>query len=153
MDNNNLPRRQIFQEIRTDYNDKYKLASDYCSAMEKLSIVREQLHFNLRCKRTNILPPSLKFSPPIKTREAIDYFRNTVGKKCLVFYINDGHRRINQYVLGSINLENELSTALPNEVFQCLKQTAIEKQNVSVNVKKKGFQANMKKYLVMVNLL
>ena len=74
----------------------------------------------------------MKFYPPIKTRdrEAIDYFRNTVGKKCLVFYINDGHRRINQLRVRINNFENELSTALPNEVFQCLKQTAIEKLNV-----------------------
>ena len=89
-----LPRRQIFLEIRTQFNDGYKSACEYCSAMEKLSTVREQLNFNHRCKKTDVLPPSLKFSPPIQTKEAIDYFRNTVGKKCLGFFIKENHRRI-----------------------------------------------------------
>ena len=68
-----LPRRQIFLEIRTQFNDGYKSACEYCSAMEKLSTVREQINFNHRCKITDVLPPSLKFSPPIQTKEAIDY--------------------------------------------------------------------------------
>lgn len=45
------PRRPIFAEIKNYGQDLYKAASQFCTAHEKLASTREQLKFNLRCKR------------------------------------------------------------------------------------------------------
>ena len=38
--------------------------------------------FNLRCKKNNVLPKSLKIKPPIQTQEAFQIAKNT-GRKYL----------------------------------------------------------------------
>ena len=92
----NSPRRPLFSEIKQKGQYLYKAASNLCNAQEKLAATREQLKFNLRCKRQNVTPKSLRFRAPIQSREALEYFRTTVPKQCLHFFINDDHRRIRE---------------------------------------------------------
>ena len=74
------PRRPLFSDIKNYGQDLYKAASNFCSANEKLASTREQLKFNLRCKRQKVIPKSLRFNSPIQSQEAIQYFRTTVPK-------------------------------------------------------------------------
>ena len=67
----------LFQRIRSYGSTVYSEAARYCEASEKLAVAREQLKFNLRCKRNNVLPKSLKFQPPIRTQEGYRCARRT----------------------------------------------------------------------------
>ena len=74
------PRCPIFTSLRRIGNEVFKAANDYCDYHVKLAKAKQQLNFNLRCKRTNIIPKSLQMRPPIQTQEAIRYFKDTVSK-------------------------------------------------------------------------
>ena len=67
----------IFSQIRKYGQDVYQTAKKYCDQHEKLAATREQLTFNNRCKRAEVLPKSLKYVSPIKTQEAFRIARNT----------------------------------------------------------------------------
>ena len=54
-----LPERPLFNSIQEHGPAVYKKSKELCEAYEKLSTAREQLKFNLRCKKSNLLPPSL----------------------------------------------------------------------------------------------
>ena len=71
------PGRPIFSEIQTYREAVYKQARDVCDQHVKLAVAREQLKFNLKCKRQNVLPRSLIFQPPIKTNEAYNIASNS----------------------------------------------------------------------------
>lgn len=51
---------RLFQRIRNYGEIIYKKSKYFCEAHEKLATAREQLKFNLRCKRNYILPKSLR---------------------------------------------------------------------------------------------
>ena len=93
--NDTQPRRPLFQEIKLYCQDVYKASSKFIECHQKLARARQQLNFNLRCKRNNVIPKSLRLNSPLQFHEAITYFRTTLPKKCLTFFINYDHRRIN----------------------------------------------------------
>ena len=57
-------RRPLFQEIKIRGHEIYKMSCSFCRLHEKLASTRDQLKFDLRCKRNDILPKSLRFQPP-----------------------------------------------------------------------------------------
>lgn len=107
----------------------YKQARKYYQCHEKLAQAREQLQFNLRCKRNNIIPKSLRMRPPIQSHEAIEYFRSTVSKRCLTFFIDDDHRRINQINFEIRAIDRTLSThgALDEEIISDLRSASVNR--------------------------
>lgn len=89
------PERLTFSAIRSCSLEAYQDAKLLCVAQEKLAKAREQLTFNIKCKRNKLLPPSLRFRPPILTNEAKNIALAT-GFKYLECFIKNNHYRINQ---------------------------------------------------------
>ena len=55
------PGSPLFSLIKNHGNIVYKITNEYCDHDEKLATARQQLIFNLKCKRLNLLPKSLRF--------------------------------------------------------------------------------------------
>ena len=109
----------IIQILKTTNIDDYKLAQKLFSFQEKLGTARQQLIFNLRCKRENVIPKSLRFNPPIQTTEIINYFKTTVAKRCLRSFISNNHNRINNYVRDIEQIMHYFSEKLtPSQVTE-----------------------------------
>ena len=102
------------------------MARDFCEQRIKLATAREQLHFNLRCKRQDILPKSLIFQPPIKTRDAYDIAKNS-GRQYLKCFIKNDHYRINQCTASIRELKRELTELLPSDLYHTLTEVADNK--------------------------
>ena len=60
--NNTQPRRPLFQEIKLYGQDVYKVSYKFIECHQKLARARQQLNFNLRCKRNNVIPKSLRLN-------------------------------------------------------------------------------------------
>ena len=87
------PRSPIFLRIKQRGPEIYKKACEYCKIHEKLSETREALNFNLRCKRNDLLPKSLRFRPPIRTPSGWAIAKR-MGKQYLRDFIQDNHYKI-----------------------------------------------------------
>ena len=91
-----------------------------------MATAREQLKFNLRCRNNNILPKSLRFSPPIKTKEAFKIAFHT-GKQYLNCFIKNDHFRIRKYSNEINSISENLNNVLPSHLYNFIKSTAIQK--------------------------
>ena len=86
-------RLPLFTLIKQRSEVFYKEACQYCKLHEKLAKVRQQLNFDMRCKRSNVLPQTLRFTPPIKTPQGWSTARR-MGRAYLNCYIQDAHYRL-----------------------------------------------------------
>ena len=87
---------------------------DYKNAIYKNATVEKEflhLRFNRECKRNNILPKSLRFRPPTKSRKGFKLARK-MGWKFLQLRISDSHRKINKRKREIFELENNLENLL-----------------------------------------
>ena len=109
----NSPRRPLFQRIKNRSLSLYKKACEYSHVTEDLAKVRQQLHFNLRCKRYNVLPQSLLIRPPIRTPSGWATAR-AMGHRYLSNIIQDNHYRIHKYNRKIYQLVSELSSSIPD---------------------------------------
>ena len=94
--NNNAPRCPLFERIKSRSPSLYRTACEYSHVSENLAKVRQQLNFNLRCKRNNVLPQSLVLKPPIRTPSGWATAR-AMGRRYLSNFIQDNHYRIHKY--------------------------------------------------------
>ena len=118
----------LFMRIRDYGEDTYREAKRFVGYSEKLAVAREQLTFNKRCKRTNILPKSLQIKPVIKTRKGYQIAYNT-GKQYLDAFIDDNYYCINQAHQHIRNEEEILQQNLPIDFFNLIKTVAGEKMS------------------------
>ena len=92
---NNPGSPSIFNIIRRYGREANKNANFLYKFNLQLIKAREQLKFNLRCKRNEILPKSLRFRPPIRTAQGYSVAKST-GKAYLRAYISYNHSVINE---------------------------------------------------------
>ena len=121
------PESNIFSSIKTHGNSVYNDARRFCDQHTKLAAAREQLKFNLKCKKNRILPKSLRFRSPLQTFTGFQIAKRMEFSyvKC---FINDDYKRINN-ANQLINLiEQELASKLPQLLLQQLIQIAKGKQ-------------------------
>ena len=109
------PERPTFQDIRNFGEESYLLVKQLCDSKVKLAKARQQLTFNLRCKRSRVLPKSLRFKPPIRTAEVFAA-ASSYGFKCLELFIKNNHYRIREEANNINTTEQILSVQLPHEL-------------------------------------
>ena len=95
---------------------------------EKLASMKQHLHFNIRARRYNIIPKSLKVKPLVNNQEGRD-IAERMSKKCLQVRISQNIRTIR-------SLEHDI-TYQRNEILYML-----DKQYVSVveNLREKAYR-------------
>lgn len=106
----------IFHIIRRYGKNANKLSNDLLKLHLQLTTIREQLKFNLKCKRNNILPKSLRFRPPIRNPQGY-YTAKSCGRAYLKVFIAYNHSRINEIVYKLPIIESELKNNIPSDIF------------------------------------
>ena len=115
-----IPRILIFATMNLVYGrDTLKSANKFCDAHLKKVRLQETLRFNKRCKKNNILPPSLLQPPPIKTRKGFRIAENN-AKKILNEFIEDGYRKIRNCNKEIDRIRQSHFTILPHCMFNDL---------------------------------
>ena len=114
----------IFNIIRDSYGFPANKAANTLLRMNiQLITAREQLIFNLRCKRNNILPKSLRLNPPIRNAQGYSIARRN-GFSYLRCFIGENHKKRNylNYQLPQVerNLRNIISEAHYHELLNCV---------------------------------
>ena len=120
------PGRQTFTLIRQYGYEIYNEAKQLCETSEKLATAKEQLTFNIKCKRNKVLPKSLRFKPPIKNHELRHIVFNTEFQY-LECYIRDDHRRIKDHEAKISRIKLFLSMNQPSNLFDFIKEVAEQK--------------------------
>ena len=101
-------------------------ARRYVSENATVALIEKEfshLRLNHECKRNNLLPKSLRFRPPIKSRKGFKLARK-MGWKFLKLRISDSHRKINMckteiFELGT-KLQNLLTSTEWKSLFTCV---------------------------------
>ena len=141
------PERPSLSDIRNYSQASYKLVPELCNAKVKLGTARQQLTFNIRCKRNHVLPKSLRFRPPIRTLEAQNIAFNT-GYKYLELFIKNNHYHIRQETFEINRLQNILLGSLPTHLYNFAIEISDNKLNQSANRKKEDLK---RKYNNLIN--
>ena len=118
----------IFKHIETTTGaDIMKLARELERKTTAPARYKKHLTFNHTLKRENILPPSLNFTPPIRSKAGYKFARNT-GLKYLRLRITECHQSIRnlQAKIQELtqNLENHLSPEDMLTLQNVVRQTA-----------------------------
>ena len=108
-----------FTIIRRFGREANKFANELCDVHLRLVYAKEQLKFNLRCKRNNIVPKSLRSSPPIRTPQGFAT-ANATSKRYLRAFIAENHSRINCFSALIPDIQNRLALIVPQDLQHCL---------------------------------
>ena len=145
----------IFNIIRDSYGFPANKAANTLLRMNiQLITAREQLIFNLRCKRNNILPKSLRLNPPIRNAQGYSIARRN-GFSYLRCFIGENHKKINylNYQLPHVerNLRNIISYAHYQELLKCvLLKSSRKKVDIKRHLQRK-FDRLMEPFLPVVD--
>ena len=93
---NPCARAQLHQQKRARKlcsEDTLQKARTFNKTMLKTARHRRHLHFNHRCKDLQVLPPSLRIQPPVRTTKGWKLSK-TVGFQFLKLRIEDTHKKI-----------------------------------------------------------
>ena len=115
-----------FTIIRRFGREANKFANELCDVHLRLVYAREQLKFNLRCKRNNIVPKSLRFRPPIRTPQGFA-IANATSKRYLRAFIAENHSRINYFSALIPDIQNRLALIVPQDLQHCLQREINQK--------------------------
>ena len=118
----------IYATIKTYSREAYNLADHLSKNYRRLTISREQLIFNLRCKKNNILPKSLRFQPPLRTDKGFNISRS-FGRKYLIAFISSNHQIIRKCVSAISSIQSYLQPLIPSEMFNQLMSTIDSKMS------------------------
>ena len=118
---------------------------------EQLSISRAKykchLHFNLHCKHHNVIPKSLKIKSPIDNEEARRLIHKT-QKALLNIRISETQQK-QKYIADNLtNVENELKSILPEQLFEEYKTRNDEKEKRAFT---KSTETQKKKFQILTN--
>ena len=93
-----------------------------------ITIEKEYSHFrfNHTCKSIGILPKSLQFSPPIRTRKGFQLARKS-GWQFLNLRISDSHQKINHCKLQVNSIKEKLGKIMTLSEMNALNQYATVK--------------------------
>ena len=116
----------IFSQLRNYDRVVLKTANLILADHKKLANTQKQLKFNLRCKRTNVIPKSLRAKPPIRTPEGYRIAHRT-SRHYLQELISNCHYRIGIYLRRIVNNTNYLSDMIPEVLLNQLKLEATNK--------------------------
>ena len=125
----------IFSQLRNYGRVVLKTANFIFSDHKKLANTQEQLKFNLRCKKTNVIPKSLRVRPPIRTPGGYRIAQRT-SKHYLEELISNCHYRIGVYLRRIVANTNYVSTLIPENLTNQLKLEATTKLARIRNLKK-----------------
>ena len=107
--------RTIFKTISEKYDkDTLQKARTFNKIMLKTARHRRHLHFSHRCKDLQVLPPSLRIKPPVRTPKGWKLTKN-VGFQFLKLRIEDTHKKIRTLTrekeLALVFLRSRLTTS------------------------------------------
>ena len=66
-----------FTMLRSLGRQSKRLANNYISLVSTVTLIRQQLRFNHRCKDHSLVPAGLKLKSPLNTQEAIQIVKST----------------------------------------------------------------------------
>ena len=127
--------QKIFSDIKNCGRTANRIANDIRDDHIKLANAREQLKFNMRCKKNKILPKSLKIRPPIRTpggyriaNKAALHFLNEIISNC--------HYRIGIYLKNIVQNTTHLAEIIPLDLLERFKTEVVRKHDHIRNLKK-----------------
>ena len=137
----------IFNEIKRNYGrnvlqEARRLVSNNVTIEKEYS----HLRFNHTCKSFGILPKSLRFSPPIRTRKGFQLARKS-GWHFLNLRILDSHQKINHCKLQVISIKEKLGRIMTLSEMNALNQYATVKSK-SVQEKTKLSHSQKLQHLI-----
>ena len=117
----------IFNEIKRNYG-RSALQEARRLVSYNITIEKEYSHlwFNHTCKSIRILPKSLRFSPPIRTRKGFQLARKS-GWQFLNLRISDSHQKINDCKLQVNSIKEKLGKIMTLSEMNALNQYATVK--------------------------
>jgi hypothetical protein len=136
----------IFANIRTYGRNVLLIANDICEDHVRLATTQEQLKFNLRCKKSEVLPKSIRTKPPIRSPEGYRIARSA-NNQYLRAFITDNHFRIGVYLRRIVINTNKLQELIPTEIFERLKAEAVRKHRHVRAIKKQQLIRKYEKLL------
>ena len=131
------PRSQnsIFSTISSYGDPAKKIANQISKNHVKLANTQEQLKFNLRCKKNDVIPKSLMSPPPIRTPGGFRIAKNT-AKMYLQEIISNCHYRIGNLLTNILDQTNSLANIIPENVLSQFK-TNMKSKLLSIRSLKK----------------
>ena len=137
----------IFNEIKRNY-ERNALQEARRLVSNNIRIEKEYSHlrFNHTCKSIGILPKSLRFSPPIRTRKGFQLARK-LGWQFLNLRISDSHEKINHCKSQVISIKEKLRRIMTLSEMNALNQYATVKSK-SVQEKNKLSHSQKLQHLI-----
>ena len=117
------PKISIYSILQDFFGrDTRRLADRYTNELLRNAKIRETLAFNLRCKRTNVIPRTLIQRPPIRSQEGFKIAKQN-AMRYLRRYIQEGYDRLRKSNRTHVALKNEVENALPLYLLDYLYET------------------------------
>ena len=109
-----VPRLLIFFILKTYFGRATrKLANDYCNEHLRRVNTQETLRFNKRCKRNDVIPPTLLQRPPTRSHQAYRIAREN-ARRYLSCYVQESYRKLRHCNVTLDRLRCDLLAAIPH---------------------------------------
>ena len=125
----------IFSHIRNYGHDAIKYANLLSDDYKKLANTKQNLTFNMRCKKNNLIPKSLISKPPIRTPEGYRIAKRT-ALHYLKEFISNLHYKIKTFKRNINENTNRINSILPEDLVEKLIEELNSKYNTVKNLKK-----------------
>ncbi|XP_072406260.1 uncharacterized protein [Chiloscyllium punctatum] len=130
------PELQIFsQTLNTYRRETLRQARKWESCANRLSTTYEQLQFLHECRKNRILPPCVRYRPPVNNPQARDTARQN-GLRMIQVMITDAHSRLHKYRQEIARQKSLISKTTNQEWTRTTEQAVTIGQNRTTHRKK-----------------